>query len=125
MPAPATTRFFAIGYLALFGALSALVAAHTVHIPILGLGVLCLPASALWFWQERQARKQDQHMAAAWRELEERSRALADAFAIGLFLTDLQGQVVQTNSALPQMMGLDDSSLRSRRVQEYTLHIDI
>jgi PAS domain S-box-containing protein len=126
MPAsPSTTRLLAIGYLALFGALSALSAAHEVHVSVLPLGILCLPAAALWFWQERQLGKTREQTEAAWREAEERSRALGDAFAIGLFLTDLEGHVVQTNAALQRMLGLSDSALRSMRVKDFTLQSDV
>jgi PAS domain S-box-containing protein len=115
----------AIGYLALFGVLAALDAAHVLHVSVLPLGVLCLPAAALWFAQERRAARERAHTAAAWEEVQERARALTDAFAIGLFLTDLNGQVVQTNSALQRMLGREDAALRALRVKDFTLQSDV
>jgi two-component system sensor histidine kinase/response regulator len=121
------TRLFFVGYLALLGALCAVTATveHALQPACLILGILCLPAAAYWLYQERESDRSHQKEQEKLKVLRNRFRTISDGFAIGLYLTDLEGRLIQTNQALRAMLGYSSDALLGRKPAEFTLQTDV
>ncbi|MGH2441655.1 MAG: PAS domain S-box protein [Chloroflexota bacterium] len=126
MPTPAFTRSLFIGYLGVFGIFS--IVAATLHRSWDGagvlLGILCIPAALVWLRQERRAAERRALEERARVELEERSHQITDGFAVGLYLMDLQGRLIQTNQTFQALLGYSGETLRGKRPSEFTLLAD-
>jgi len=108
------------GYLGILGLLCALSATvgHSWQTVCVLLGVLCIPVGGWYFLQER-IRETEQE-----RE-EGRLKAMVGGSSVGLFVADLQGHILQTNTALQEMLGYSEEELQQKALAQITLRDDV
>ncbi|MBV9279629.1 MAG: PAS domain S-box protein, partial [Chloroflexi bacterium] len=131
MPRQSLSRTLVFGYFCAFGALciAAALVNQQLRTVALFLGILCIPA-AIWrhVAEQREGKRLIKHLDAveeARRLRERRFRAIAQGAAGGLFLTDLQGRIVETNGALESMLGYSPAQLQEKPLADFTLRGDV
>jgi PAS domain S-box-containing protein len=81
--------------------------------------------TARLYEETRQQLIERQRAEAARRESEQRFQAIFEGAAVGIALTDMQGQVVECNGALERMLGYSLDELRGKSFAEFTHSEDV
>ncbi|MGH2448079.1 MAG: PAS domain S-box protein [Chloroflexota bacterium] len=117
--------FFAylMGVIAL--AAAAAVLAPPLRYALIALGVVGVPALGWYFGRQIDETWRQRLEERARRERETRFKAIADGAAAGLYLTDLDGNLLQTNGALQSMLGYSEADLLGKRPEDLMLRSDV
>jgi len=115
---------YAFGILCIF----AVAVNHELKAAAVLIGALCIPATSLVVLEDRRRQRRAAEVQRAEeearREREARFRAISQGAAGGLFLTDLEGNLVETNGVLQSMLGYTDRAMQGKLLTEFTLHSD-
>lgn len=125
MTSPQNSRFLVPAYLTFAGILCvAALAIPGARVPALAFGILCIPIAAYSLWQARSRERQEAEAERERERIAERTRSMADGFAIGMFVTDLRGSLLDTNQVFRDLLGYPEGALTGKTIDEFILPAD-
>ncbi|HEX8917548.1 MAG TPA: PAS domain-containing protein, partial [Chloroflexota bacterium] len=131
MARPSTVRSYLFGLLDLIGGGCIVAAAvqHSKNVPLLAAGAVLLLIGIVGFVRQQQKLARElvkrQTEDAARLERERRFRKIVNASTFGLFLTDLEGRLVQVNGSLQAMLGYSEVEMLGKTPGDFTLRNDV
>ena len=124
---PTLTRILLIGFLIALGTLCILsftVDPHWRKVAVVA-GMLAIPLAVASWWVEAQAERKRRLQETILHEREARLHAIVDGPAVGLFLMDLQGKILQANVGLCTMLGFSENELVRKAPEDLLIRSDV
>jgi two-component system, sensor histidine kinase and response regulator len=113
-------------YLAAAGGLCAVAATghQSLQTDALYAGIAAIPVALLWLILDVGSVRRQRAQIDTYRGRETRLKAIADGPGIGLFLTDLDGHIVQANRPFRELLGFNARDLRGKNFSDLTFRSD-